>query len=72
MSYESWMTDTFSFNITLVSVSTTNVTVRFVVLDNTFFTKAKVHYMVVWRNVTTTNQPLGLTPPVTPVVYNNI
>ena len=44
------MTDTFSFNITLVAVSNTDITVRFLVLENTFFTRAKVHYLVVWNN----------------------
>lgn len=44
------MTDTFSFNITMVSLTISNITVRFLVLDNTFFTRAKVQYIVVWRN----------------------
>jgi hypothetical protein len=44
------MTDTFSFNITMVSMGTTGATVRYTVLDNTFFTMAKVHYLVIWRN----------------------
>lgn len=50
ISFESWMTDTFSFNITMVSMTTTGATVRYNVLDNTFFTMAKVHYLVIWRN----------------------
>jgi hypothetical protein len=46
------MTDTFSFNITLVAVTNTNITIRFLVLDNTFFTRAKVHYLVLWNDRT--------------------
>lgn len=48
ISYESWMTDTFSFNVTMVSCNYTAATIRFNVLENTFFTQAKVHYMVLW------------------------
>ena len=43
------MTDTFSFNVTMVTYSYTGAVVRFTVLDNTFFTKAKIHYMMIWR-----------------------
>jgi hypothetical protein len=51
ISYESWMTDTFSFNITMLpTISSTGATIRFTVLDNTFFTMAKVHYLVIWRS----------------------
>lgn len=73
-SYESWMTDTFSFNITLVSLSITNITVRFEVLNNTFFTKAKSQYIVVWRN-DTASKNLAFstsTPSLPPTIYNNI
>lgn len=49
ISYESWMTDTFSYNVSVVTHSNTGITVRFNVLDNTFFSKAKAHYIVVWR-----------------------
>jgi hypothetical protein len=74
MSYESWMTDTFSFNLSMVSYSNSSVTVRFTVLDNTFFTKAKVHYLVVWRPGTFPNtQRTNPVPPSTaPTTYNNI
>lgn len=48
ISYESWMTDTFSFNATMVALSYSGATVSFVVLDNTFFSKAKLHYIVIW------------------------
>lgn len=66
-SYESWMTDTFSFNITLVELTTYNITVRFLVLDNTYFTKAKVHYIVIWRNSTFSyNFPFSPLPGVSP------
>jgi hypothetical protein len=43
------MTDTFSFNISLINVLRSSATLKFLVLDNTFFTKAKVHYIVIWR-----------------------
>ena len=66
MSYESWMTDAFSFNISMVSLTTTGITVRFLLLDNTFFTRAKVHYLVVWRSGTYPNQFLGGSPAVDP------
>jgi hypothetical protein len=52
ISYESWMTDTFSINITMVTCTFTGATVRFTVLDNTFFTSAKVHYLVIWTAAT--------------------
>ncbi len=48
ISYESWMTDTFSFNITLENITFSGADVRFQVLDNTFMTKAKIHYIVIW------------------------
>jgi hypothetical protein len=48
ISYESWMTDTFSFNISMVNCTYTGAKIRFQVLDNTFFTKVKVHYIVIW------------------------
>lgn len=72
MSYESWMTDTFSFNISMVSYSNISVTVRFVVLDNTFFTRAKVHYIIVWFPSAFPNNNLPLAPPVSPNTYNYI
>ena len=50
ISYQSWITNTFSFNITLVDIQLTYITVRFTVLDNTFFTQAKVHYLLIWRD----------------------
>lgn len=55
------MTDTFSFNVTMVTYSYTGAVVRFTVLDNTFFTKAKIHYMVIWRGAvaSTLNGPTG-------------
>ena len=61
------MTDTFSFNITLVAVSNTDITVRFLVLENTFFTRAKVHYLVVWNNKAIgKNGYFSGTPPISP------
>ena len=68
------MTDTFSFNVSLVTVSDTAITVKFEVLDNTFFTKAKVHYMVVWRPGTfpNANVPGSLTVSPSGSAYNNI
>jgi hypothetical protein len=42
------MTDTFSFNISMTNYTFTGATIRFLVLDNTFFTSAKVHYIVIW------------------------
>jgi hypothetical protein len=59
MSYESWMTDTFSYNITVTNYDLTGLNIRFRVLGNTFFSSAKVHYIVLWR----TNSPdNGLSP----------
>ena len=73
MSYESWMTDTFSFNISMVSLSNTSITIRFLVLQNTFFTRAKVHYIVVWRAGTFPNDFLTQpNPPTIPNTYNDI
>lgn len=69
------MTDTFSFNISLIDVTNSSISVRFVVLDNTFFTKAKVHYIVVWRPNAFPNNALAVSPPVDPSsaggAYNN-
>jgi hypothetical protein len=59
MSYESWMTDTFSYNITFTSFDYTGITVRFQVLGNTFFSSAKVHYIVLWRTSSPDNGPSG-------------
>ena len=64
------MTDTFSFNISLISVSNTSISIRFLVLDNTFFTRAKVHYLVVWRPGTFPNDFLPNSPNVNPDTYN--
>jgi hypothetical protein len=72
MSYESWMTDTFSFNISMVDYSNTSVTVRFLVLDNTFFTRAKVHYIIVWWPGTYPNDYLSSPPVLPPNTYNCI
>lgn len=44
------MTDTFSFNISMLNLTFNGAIIRFLVLDNTFFTKAKVHYLVIWRS----------------------
>jgi hypothetical protein len=72
MSYQSWMTNTFSFNITVVNVTISNITVRFLVLDNTFFTKAKAHFIVIWREGNSSNEKFTGAPPTVPVTYNNI
>lgn len=74
MSYESWMTDTFSFNISMVALSNTSITVRFLVLDNTFFSKAKSHYLVVWRPGGFPNSAIPSSPPIDPstAAYNDV
>jgi hypothetical protein len=74
MSYESWMTDVFSFNISLVDLTNSSITVRFLVLGNTFFTKAKTHYLVVWRPGGFPNNALPGSPPINASIaaYNNI
>jgi len=59
MSYESWMTDTFSFNISMLSYNYQRVKVRFQVIDNTFFSKAKIHFIIVWRANSFDNNPLS-------------
>lgn len=46
ISYESWMTDEFSFNISMVTFSSALVSVNFEVIGNTFFSKARAHYII--------------------------
>lgn len=68
------MTDTFAFNISLVDLSNSSITVRFQVLTNTFFSKAKTHYLVVWRPGGFPNSALPASPPVNASTgaYNNV
>ena len=50
MSYESWMTKDFAFNISVQSCSDTNTTIRFLLYQETYFAKAKVHFIVIWQD----------------------
>lgn len=50
MSYESWMTKDFAFNISVQSCSSTATNIRFLLYEETYFAKAKVHFIVIWRD----------------------
>lgn len=50
MSYESWMTKDWAFNISVLSCSSTTINIRFLINLETYFAKAKVHFIVIWRD----------------------